>query len=226
MAPYTAVLPKPLLPVGDRPILALLLEQLARAGVTRIDLCVGYLGELIRAYLADAPHLLHGVELHIHTEFEPLGTAGALSKIGDLTEPFIALNGDVLTTLDFSDLMREHLECGATLTVAAQRHETTIPLGVLDLDGMRVAGYTEKPSLVHTISLGVYAVDPQVVSYLERGYVDMPTLVDRVLKAGLPVHAYMFDGPWFDIGTRDDHEAAQAELLAHRERYLPGARVH
>lgn len=221
MLPYTTVLPKPLLPVGDRPILAILLEQLACAGAQRIDLCVGYLGELIKAYLSDMPPTLDGVELRVHTETEPLGTAGALSEIDGLDEPFLSLNGDVLTTLDFGAMMREHLASGAALTIAAQAQETTISSGVLDLDGDRVTAYTEKPSLTHVVSRGIYALDPAALTHLPPGRVDVPTLAERLLASSLPVRVHTFEGAWFDIGTLGDHEIATAEFLAHPERYLP-----
>lgn len=222
MLPYTTVLPKPLLPVGDRPILAILLEQLTRAGVSRIDLCVGYLGELIRAYLADMPPMLNGVDLRIHAEAEPLGTAGALAQIDGLDEPFLSLNGDVLCTLDFAAMMREHVSSGAALTIAAQAQETTISSGVLDFDGERVSAYIEKPSLTHVVSRGIYALHPRALDHLPPGRVDVPTLAERLLANELPVRAHRFEGPWFDIGTLADHETATAEFLAHPQRFLAG----
>jgi NDP-sugar pyrophosphorylase family protein len=221
MLPYTTVLPKPLLPVGERPILAILLEQLAAAGITRIDLCVGYLGELIRAYLLETPLRLCDAELVLHTESQPLGTAGALHEIPELEEPFISLNGDVLTSLDFGALMCEHRESGAALTVAVQAHKTAIGSGVLELDGSRVTAYIEKPVLEHLVSLGIYALDPRALKHLPPGHVDIPTLVAKLLAAGEQVHAYRFDGHWYDIGTLGDHDAAVAELSANPERYLP-----
>lgn len=223
MLPYTTVLPKPLLPVGERPILAILLEQLAAAGMTRIDLCVGYLGELIRAYLLETPLRLHDAEVVLHSESQPLGTAGALHEIPALEEPFLSLNGDVLTSLDFGAFMREHSESGAALTVAVQAHETEVGSGVLELDGSRVTAYIEKPVLKHLISLGIYALDPRALKHLPAGYVDIPTLVAELLAAGEQVHAYRLDGHWYDIGTLADHEAAVAELSANPQRYIPGA---
>lgn len=220
MRPYTTVLPKPLLPVGDRPILAILLEQLAAAGVERIDLCVGYLGELIQAYLTDAPPSLDGVELRIHTETVPLGTAGALSQIGDIDEPFLSLNGDVLTSLDYAALMSEHRLSGATLTIAAQVHETEVPGGVLELKEGEVISYVEKPVLEHVVSRGIYALDPSALEYLPSGRADIPTLARSLIEAGLTVAAYRFDGSWYDIGTLGDHEAATADFERDPGRYI------
>lgn len=220
MQPYTTVLPKPLLPVGDRPILAILLQQLAAAGVRRVDLCVGYLGGLIRAYLAEAATVPADLELVFHPEAEPLGTAGALRDVTDLVEPFLLLNGDVLTALDFGALMRDHRESGAALTVTVTERETLIPAGVLELDGTRVRGYAEKPRLRHDVSLGIYALDPRALEHLPAGRVDVPDLVAALLAGDEPVHAHRFDGEWFDIGTLPDHERAVADFGRRPERYL------
>lgn len=226
MLPYTTVLPKPLLPVGDRPVLAILLEQLAAAGATRIDICVGYLGELIRAYLAETPPAVGDAELAFHTEKEPLGTAGALRELEALDdEPFLSLNGDVLTSLDFGALMEDHRASGAALTVAVQAQDTPIASGVLELNGDgRVAAYVEKPTLTHLVSLGIYALDPRALTHLPAGRVDIPMLVEALLAAGEPVHAHRFDGDWFDIGTIGEHEEATRALAADPTRFLPSHR--
>lgn len=225
MRPYTTVLPKPLLPVGDQPILAILLEQLAAAGVQRIDLCLGYLGELIRAYLADASLALGDAELRLHTEREPLGTAGALLEIDDLEEPFLSLNGDVLTALDFGDLMRAHHASGAAMTIATQVRETVIGAGVLTIDGTSVQGYTEKPVLHHHVSLGIYAISPSALASLPGGRSDIPELSQQLVASGAKVESYRFDGPWYDVGTRSDHERASQELQAEPARFFPLGRA-
>lgn len=224
MLPYTTVLPKPLLPVGERPILAIVLEQLAAAGTERVDLCVGYLGELIRAYLMQAALEIGDLEVVLHEEAEPLGTAGALRELPAFDAPFLSLNGDVLTSLDFAALMREHRASGAALTVAVQPRETPIGSGVLELAGDRVTAYVEKPVLTHLVSLGIYALHPRALAYLPEGCVDVPTLVEALITAGEVVHAHRFEGDWFDIGTLSDHEAAVAELAAKPGRFLPASR--
>lgn len=222
MRPYTTVLPKPLLPVGDRPILSILLEQLASAGVTRVDLCVNYLSGLIRSYLLEATPARDALEVRFHLESEPLGTAGALRDVPDLDEPFLLLNGDVLTSLDFGALLDGHVRSGAALTVTVQSRPTTIGSGVLTIDDRdRVRQYTEKPTLVHDVSLGIYALDPRALDHLEPGQTDVPDLVQTLLVAGEAVRAHRFAGEWFDIGTVGDHELAVREFTEHRERYLP-----
>lgn len=221
MRPYTTVLPKPLLPVGDRPILSILLEQLATAGVTRVDLCVGYLSGLIRAYLLEAMPGQDALDIRFHLESEPLGTAGALREVADLDEPFLLLNGDVLTSLDFAALLGGHVESGAALTVTAQSRPTTIASGVLAIDDRdRVSDYTEKPTMMHDVSLGIYALDPRALEHLGHGRTDVPDLVQALLAGGEHVRAHRFTGEWFDIGTLSDHELAVQEFTTRREHYL------
>ncbi|MBF6620162.1 MAG: nucleotidyltransferase family protein [Patulibacter sp.] len=223
MRPYTTVLPKPLLPIGDRPILSILLDQLAAAGVRRVDLCVGYLSGLIQAYLLEAAPPREEMEVVFHLESEPLGTAGALREVSDLDEPFLLLNGDVLTSLDFAALLGGHTESGAALTVTVQTRSTTIASGVLAIDGEdRVSDYTEKPTLQHDVSLGIYALDPRALDQLGEGRTDVPDLVQALLASGEHVRAHRFAGEWFDIGTLSDHELAVQEFTTRREHYFPG----
>ena len=220
MRPYTTVLPKPLLPVGDRPILAILLEQLSAAGASRIDVCLGYLGELISAYLEQTPPDIGDTGIHFNTEREPLGTAGALREVGSLDEPFLLLNGDVLTSLDFGGLMASHLGSGADLTVTVRTNRTEIGSGVLTLDGERITAYNEKPVLEHEVSMGIYAISPGALEFLPEGRVDVPELVESLIAAGRPVVAHRLEGSWYDIGTPEDHRQATQELNENPERYL------
>jgi len=224
MRPYTTVLPKPLLPVGERPIIAILLEQLAAAGATRIDICLGYLGELIQAYLDQTPPDIGDTEIHFNTEPEPLGTAGALREIDSLDEPFLLLNGDVLTSLDFGGLMDAHLQSGAELTVTVRTNRTEIGSGVLTLDGDRITAYDEKPVQEHVVSMGIYAISPAALEYLPDGRVDVPELVENLIGAGRPVAAHQLDGSWYDIGTPDDHRDATEEIDRSPGRYLGATR--
>lgn len=225
MRPYTTVLPKPLLPVGDRPILAILIEQLAAAGVTRIDLCLGHLGELIEAYLAQTPPATDGAEIRFNTESRPLGTAGALREIEELDEPFLLLNGDVLTSLDFNRLMSAHRESGVDLTVTVRTERIEVASGVLSLEGDLVTAYDEKPVIEHEVSTGIYVLSPEALGHLPGGRVDVPDLVEELLRAGRRVGAHRLEGSWFDIGTPEDHRLATTEFLESPGRYLPGRRL-
>jgi NDP-mannose synthase len=214
LRPYTTILPKPLLPVGDRPILEIILRQLRAAGFERVDLCVGHLGDLIRVYFSEGTVLPEGLELDWHWEpEEPLGTAGALRIVPRLDATFLAMNGDILTTLDYGALMDHHRASGAALTIAVQARRVDIDLGVLELDSDRVTGYREKPTLSYDVSMGIYAYEPRALSHLPaEGPCQFPELVERLLEAGEHVAAYRSDAEWYDIGTIGEYDRAVAEL--------------
>jgi NDP-mannose synthase len=216
LGPFTTILPKPLLPVGDRAIVEIIIEQLRRRGFTRVTLAVGYLSHLIAAVLGDGG--AYGVELDYHLEHSPLGTAGALAGIEDLAEPFLLMNGDVITTLDYGELMRAHESSGNAMTVATQVRTATIDFGVLELDGgdgatQAVVGYREKPHREYVVSMGVYVLEPALLGLIEPGiYLDFPDLVLRALAAGERVGSYRYGGLWLDIGRHEDYERAIAEF--------------
>jgi NDP-sugar pyrophosphorylase family protein len=215
LRPYTAVLPKPLLPVGDRPVIEHILRRLCTAGVTRVDLCVAHLGELIRVYLTEATDLATRLDLRWHWEDEPLGTAGALGVIPDLEGTFLVMNGDILTNLDFNDLLNWHRRNGAVLTVAMHGKRVDINLGVIETDGDFITGYREKPRLCYDVSMGIYVYEQAALSYLPTGPCPFPDLVMRLIKAGQSVGAYRNEADWFDIGTLPEYERAVQYLEEH-----------
>lgn len=212
LAPYTTVLPKPLLPIGDEPILEVVIRQLAMHGFGNITLAVGYLAHLIEAVLQDG--VRHGVRLQYHRELEPLGTVGPLAMMDHLDGSFLMLNGDVLTTLDYGKLFAAHVASGNALTVAAHVRTVRSDYGVLELDGYdgstrRVVGFKEKPEIDHSVSMGVYVLDSRVRQYVPAGErFDLPDLVWRLLEAGEQVGSYPYDGFWLDIGRHDDYAKA------------------
>jgi NDP-mannose synthase len=213
LRPYTTVLPKPLVPVGERPILEHILRRLHGCGVRRVDLCVGHLGDLIQAYFSQATALPDDLELQWHWEQEPLGTAGALRLVPDLSGTFIAMNGDILTTLDYRDLLAFHEQSDAALTVATHAKRVDIDLGVIETDGDRIVGYQEKPRLDYEVSMGIYAYDERALAHLpDDGPCQFPELVGRLLDAGERVAAFRSEAEWFDIGTFAEHQRA-AEAL-------------
>jgi NDP-sugar pyrophosphorylase family protein len=209
LRPYTMVLPKPLIPIGDRPILEHIVRRLAASGVRRVDLCLGRRhGALIQTYFSQAV-LPEGLELVCHWEEEPLGTAGALQTIPDLDTPFIATNGDILTTVDFRALLAVHLEQEAALTIAMRRERVNVGLGVIDCEDGRITGYREKPSLHYDVSIGIYVYGPRALRLLPRkGPFQFPELVLRLLEAGERVVPFRTDAVWFDIGTISEYERA------------------
>jgi NDP-sugar pyrophosphorylase family protein len=222
LAPYTTVLPKPLLPVGDRAILDVVVRQLRRTGFGDLTIAVGHLAHLIAAVFGDGSG--HGVRIAYHEEDSPRGTAGPLASIDGLDETFLMLNGDVLTTLDFRDLYDAHRAAGNALTIATHRREVFIDYGVLHTDrSNRLVGYDEKPTLAYTVSMGVYALEPSVRAHVppDRPF-DLPDLVHALLAAGEPVGSFPYDGYWLDIGRHDDYEQAIAEFDGLLPRLLPG----
>jgi NDP-sugar pyrophosphorylase family protein len=212
LRPYTTVLPKPLVPVGDRPILELVIRQLARYGFTRIDLSVGHLGQLISTYL-DQIELPEGLDLHYTWEDQPLGTAGALREVEGLAEgDFLAMNGDVLTTLDYAQLMRFHRSSGAALTIASHEKDVNVSLGVIESEDGFVTDYIEKPTMHFQVSMGVYAYSPKALEFIPAGYFDFPDVVKALIEAGEKVAIYAAQARWFDIGTIEEHEQATEEI--------------
>jgi NDP-mannose synthase len=212
LRPYTTVIPKPLLPVGERPIMEHIVRRLHASGVRRIDFCLGHLGELIQTYFSQAVSLPDDLELDWHWEDEPLGTAGALKVVPALDETFIAMNGDILTTLDYAELVRFHREREAALTVAMHARRVQIDLGVIESRDGLITGYREKPSLDYDVSMGIYVYEPRAVSHIPDGPFQFPDLVLALLDAGEPVAAYRSDAEWYDVGTFEELERAAAAV--------------
>lgn len=224
LRPYTAYLPKPLVPVGDRPILDIVLRQLRRYGFDRVTLTTGYLGGLIEAYFQGGAD--QGVCLDYFREHEPLGTVGSLAQLHDFDDDLLVLNGDVLTDLDYRSLYERHKRDGALITVSTCQREVNISLGVLRHDNAddstRVTSYVEKPAITYEASMGVYCISPAVVDFMTPGeYLDFPTLVHRLLDAGQVVRAVLSDCYWLDIGTLADYERAVEDIDALNARFLP-----
>jgi len=207
LRPYTTIIPKPLVPVGERPIVQDIIERLHAAGVSQIDLCVNYLGGLIQAYLSQAD-LPEALRLRWHWEDEPNGTAGALRCVPDLDDTFIAMNGDVLTGLDYRQLVGFHQASGATLTIGTHSTQVRIDLGVIDTKDNYVTAYHEKPTLEYDVSMGIYVYEPRALKYLPTGACQFPELVEILLDAGEKVATYRSDARWYDIGTPQEYERA------------------
>jgi NDP-sugar pyrophosphorylase family protein len=209
LAPYTKVLPKPLMPIGeDMPILEVLLRQLKRFGVEDVTLAVGHLAGLLRAFFQDGKQL--GLNISYSFEDQPLGTAGPLSLLNGLDDTFLVMNGDVLTSLHLADLIDRHRRSGATATIAAHVKNVRIDLGVIRTNTSdEVIGYIEKPNYQFLVSMGIYVFEPRVLSYIGyREHLDFPDLVLRLLDAGERVVSYPFDGYWMDLGRVEDYQQA------------------
>ena len=221
LAPYTTVFPKPLMPIGEIPIIEIVIRQLRHFGFRRVTLAVGHLGELIRAYIENNVARFEGMVIDYAHEHRPTGTAGSLATIRGLDGTFLAMNGDVLTTLDYGRLLEHHRASAATLTIATFRKQVKIDLGVIETGSEGyVAAYREKPELHYAVSMGIYVYEPRALRSVEPGaYLDFPELVQRLLDTGERVAVFPWDGYWLDIGRPDDFQAASAEFLAHRSEW-------
>jgi NDP-sugar pyrophosphorylase family protein len=216
LAPYTTVFPKPLVPIGDRPILEIIIRQLVRHGFGQILLSVGHLGELIEAYFQNGHRNIPGLTLQYFRESEPLGTAGPLAVIPGLEEPFLVMNGDILTDLNYRELFNYHQAHSSALTVAMHRKEVKIDLGVIETgDCQQIVSYHEKPLYNFQVSMGVYIYEPCVLKYIPKGkYMDFPDLVRILLEKGKKVTGFCSQDYWLDIGRREDYELAQQEYAS------------
>lgn len=211
LRPYTTVLPKPLMPIGDRPILEIVVASLRRSGIRDVTLCVGHLAQLIRAFFGDGERF--GVRIQYAVEDKPLGTIGPLAFVDGLGENFLVMNGDILTDLDPAALHRAHLAGSADLTVATYEREAKIDFGVLDVEagGDRVVGFVEKPARRYEVSMGMYAMNRRVLDLFKPGdYFGFDHLVLKLLESNRPVRRLRHAGNWLDIGRLDDYEAAQS----------------
>ncbi|MFI6470011.1 NDP-sugar synthase [Streptomyces sp. NPDC050516] len=224
LRPYTTALPKPLVPIGDQhAILEIVLRQLAAAGFTGCTIAIGHLGQIIRAYVGDGERW--GLDIDYSTEESPLGTIGPLLTMRDrLPESFLVMNGDILTDLDYADVLTRHRTSGAPLTIATYARKVHIDFGVLTTDDTKVVAFTEKPSMDYRVSMGVYGLSLDTLAGYTPGLpLGFDELVLDLLKAETPPHAYAFDGYWLDIGRPDDYDRANAEFTTHRSLLLKGA---
>jgi NDP-sugar pyrophosphorylase family protein len=221
LAPYTTVLPKPLMPVGDKPILDIVIHQLRYYGFNEITLAVGYLSELLMAYFGDGSRF--GVSIQYSHEEQPLGTAGPIALVDGLNEPFLVMNGDILTTLNFGDLMRYHQSGSAAATITTYQRSVKIDLGVIEYDQQNnLARYIEKPTHHYDVSMGVYIFEPRARSYIPQNErLDLPDLMLKMIRQGETVRCYRCDGYWLDIGRIDDYQQAVEDFERHRDLFLP-----
>jgi NDP-sugar pyrophosphorylase family protein len=222
LAPYTTILPKPLMPIGDKPILDIVIRQLLYYGFTDITLAVGYLAELLTAYFGAGERF--GIKITYSREEEPLGTAGPLSLVPGLTHRFLVMNGDVLTTINYSDMLAHHQASGAIGTVAVYPRSVKINLGVVEYDNQyHLTDYIEKPTHRYQVSMGIYIFEPRVLDFIPPNVrLDLPDLVKQLVAAGETVNCYPYNGYWLDIGRPDDYQKAVADFERLADELLPG----
>jgi NDP-mannose synthase len=220
LRPYTASLPKPLVPLGEQSIVEIVLRQLAARGFERATLAIGHLGHLIQAVVGDGS--AWGIEVDYVTEDEPLGTMGpVVANLDQFPEHFLVLNGDVLTDLDYAAVLARHVERSPALTIATYSRQVPIEFGVLETEGDRVVAFREKPTLDYTVSMGVYGMSRSTLAGFEAGgALGFDDLVLHLLEAGAQIDAYPFDGYWLDIGRPEDYEQAVADYPGLRQALL------
>jgi NDP-sugar pyrophosphorylase family protein len=221
LGPYTAVLPKPLVPLGDVPVLEILLRRLRMHGMTNLAICTGHLAELIMAFFGNGARF--GVKLNYTREDQPLGTAGPIRNVENLGDPFVVMNGDLLTTLDLTALLASHRNSDADATIAVYPREVQIDFGVMEVgtDDL-LQHYREKPVYQFDVSMGVYVFKRRVLELIapnER--LDIPELVTRIQGSGGRVACYRSDCHWLDIGRPDDYARAQEQFERDRSVFLP-----
>lgn len=220
LKPYTTIFPKPLMPIGNMPILEVVLRQLKTFGFEKITLSVNHLADLIQTFFGDGSQL--GLDISYCMEDKPLGTGGSISLVEDITETFLVMNGDLLTTLDYGAIVCHHIESKATATIGVFPREVKIDFGVLELgrEGELVA-YREKPKFEYIVSMGVNVFNRSVLEFIPKGqYLDIPTLMMNLKDAGKKVMTFRSECEWLDIGRPDDYEQAVAEFERSREKYL------
>lgn len=212
LRPLTETVPKPMIPVGDKPLLEQILTRFQDQGFSRFTLSLNYLGRVIRDHFGDGSML--GVEIDYIEETKRMGTGGALSLLPQRPDaPFIVMNGDILTTASFGSMMDFHSKTGSAVTICAREFNMQIPYGVLNTDGTTLISMEEKPWHHHLVNAGIYALSPLVLNYIKKGEsLDMPDLIDQVKDAGHLVSVFPVREYWMDIGRIEDLDRARAEF--------------
>jgi NDP-sugar pyrophosphorylase family protein len=210
LSPLTDEVPKPMLPVGDRPLMAYTVEQLRKAGIHNLNITTHYLTEKISNYFKDGQDF--GVDINYLEEETPLGTAGALGLMEVSDEPLLVINGDILTRVDFRVMLDFHRKHKAELTVGVRQYEMEVPYGVVDCDGPDVVGLSEKPRHRFLVNAGVYLLEPSAQQLIpNQKFFNMTDLIDKLLEVGHKVVSFPILEYWLDIGQPVDYRKAQED---------------
>ena len=222
LLPYTVVLPKPLMPIGEFPILEVIVRQLVRHGFDHVTMAVNHQAEIIRAFFQNGAKW--GVKIDYSLEDKPLSTMAPLRLIRDLPENFMVMNGDILTDLSYSDFYEEHINNCNIFTISAHSREQRVDYGVLEMDANNhMSGFREKPSTEYLVSMGVYMANRRIMDFIPAGKsYGFDNLMLDLLAAGKPAAVRKFDGYWLDIGRPDDYVAAIEVFEKSRAIFLGG----
>lgn len=213
LRPYTAIIPKPLVPIGEKPILEILIKRLIKCGVNELFICLNHYGEIIQAYFGDGTRF--GIKIYYSKEDKPLGTVAPIKLISDLPDNFLVMNGDLLTDLDFRDLYEYHIGNQNLLTVSTYKVKTKIDFGVIELDPseMQIVGFKEKPEYFFNVSMGVYVMNKKLLDLIPH---DTPFGFDNLMLSMLnnnhKIGVYPYTGYWLDIGRPEDYERANNDI--------------
>jgi len=219
LRPYTLTLPKPLVPIGDTPIVEVVIRKLAKAGFDVVTLAINHMGALIQAYFGNDRRW--GLTMQYSFEGEALGTIAPLRLIADLPEHFLVMNADVLSDVDLSTFLAGHIRSNAIFTIAATRREQVLDFGILGVEGERLVSFQEKPKVVQQVSMGIYGVCRRVLEFIPpAGPFGFDQLMLRLIAEGERINVVPHDGYWLDIGRPEDYELANREFERDRNRFL------
>ncbi len=213
LKPYTTILPKPLVPVGEKPILSILIHQLQKSGIKDIVLCVNHMAELIMAYFGNGEKF--GVHIEYSMEETPLGTIAPLKQVKNLPENFFLMNGDLLTDMNFAGIFNFHVQSKALATIGAYRRQVNIDFGVMKIENQAITDFIEKPQYNYSVSMGIYVFNREILHYVpDRQPYGFDHLMLTLLKEKKEIKAYPYTGYWLDIGRLEDFERANADILS------------
>jgi NDP-sugar pyrophosphorylase family protein len=218
LRPYTVVLPKPLMPIGEFPILEVIIRQLAHHGFSHITMAVNHQAEIIKAFFMNGEKW--GVKIDYSLEDKPLGTMGPLKLIKDLPDNFLVMNGDILTDLDYADFHDAHVKQGGVFTISSYIREQLVDYGVLETAGGRLSGLREKPRMNYEVSMGVYMMSKHMLDFIPAAEYGFDHLMHNLVAAEQGVTVRKFTGYWLDIGRPDDYAQAIDEFESMRTRFL------
>ena len=219
LRPYTIVLPKPLMPIGDFPILEVVVRQLVRDGFDHISMAVNHQASLIRAFFGDGSKW--SIKIDYYEEDKPMGTMGSLNKINDLPDDFLVMNGDILTDLNFGELYDNHIKNKSLFTIGAKKRLQLIDYGVLESDEKGfLQSFIEKPKNEYLVSMGIYMANTKIKNYIPNGYFGFDNLMLELLSEKMPVKLYEFKGYWLDIGKPDDYIKAIEDFEVLKDKLL------
>jgi dTDP-glucose pyrophosphorylase len=217
LRPLTDQIPKPMLPVGDRPLLERTIARLRDSGIRTVNVTTHHLADQIKSHFGDGEAM--GVDIHYVSEERPLGTCGGLRLVEELKEPVLVINGDILTGVNFGDLVGFHRKVGADATVCVRKYEVQVPYGVVEVDGTWLRGVKEKPSVGFFVNAGIYLLEPTVQRFIPEGErFDMTDLIARLLAEGRPVATFPIVEYWLDVGQPADYAQAQRDVETSRIR--------